>query len=102
MVEGSPITVALRGGDSAIVLLHVARRFFYEIDSELRTEDISGHTTDRAVATAYESNSLSGTAQSHRRVPVSFMGRRGGGMPGVPSGCRFPALYAQRLDPCLR
>ncbi|GGU11800.1 hypothetical protein [Streptomyces violascens] len=65
-VEGSPITVSLRGGDSATVLLYVARRFFYELDSELRTEDISGHTTDRAVAAAYESNLLSGTALTIR------------------------------------
>ncbi|MEU9287447.1 hypothetical protein AB0D57_22675 [Streptomyces sp. NPDC048275] len=61
-VEGSPVTVALRGGAVATVLTYVARRFFYEIDSSLSSEDITGHTSRRDIAAAFESNYLSGTA----------------------------------------
>ncbi|MFF9340202.1 MULTISPECIES: hypothetical protein [unclassified Streptomyces] len=63
-VEGSAATVDLRDGPVATVLLHVARRWHYEI-APLDTGQgggISGHTTNRAVAAAYESNYLSGTA----------------------------------------
>ncbi|MFV2112704.1 hypothetical protein ACFHW0_10255 [Micromonospora sp. LOL_025] len=58
-VEGANATVALLPGTTAAVLLHVARRFHYEVDS---IETINGHRSDRRVAAAYESNYLSGTA----------------------------------------
>ena len=58
-VEGSNATVALLSGLVATVLLHVVRRFHYEVDS---VDTIKGHRTGRRVAAAYESNYLSGTA----------------------------------------
>lgn len=63
-VTGSTATVALRPGITAAVLLHVARRWHYEIatlDGD-RGAGITGFTTDRTVAAAFESNYLSGTA----------------------------------------
>jgi hypothetical protein len=63
-VEGSSATVDLRDGPVAAVLLHVARRWHYEI-APLDTGEgggVSGHTTRRTVAAEYESNYLSGTA----------------------------------------
>ncbi|MBQ0904332.1 hypothetical protein [Micromonospora sp. U21] len=63
-VEGSNATVALRQGRAAAVLLHVARRWHYEI-APLDTGEgggITGHTTRRAVLAEFESNYLSGTA----------------------------------------
>ncbi|MEU4261868.1 hypothetical protein [Streptomyces sp. NPDC025273] len=60
-IEGSGRSVRLAGGDSALLLLHVARRFHYEID-QLREEDVTGHTTSRRVRQPHESNYLSGTA----------------------------------------
>ncbi|WP_406165195.1 hypothetical protein OIE52_00910 [Streptomyces canus] len=63
-VEGSTASVALRDGAVATVLLHVARRWHYEI-APLDTGQgggISGHTAHRTIAADYESNYLSGTA----------------------------------------
>lgn len=60
-VEGTGVEVSLATGDAATVLLHVARRFAYEIDM-LRAGDVLGHTTDRTVGAPFESNRLSGTA----------------------------------------
>ncbi|MDN5667468.1 MAG: hypothetical protein L0G87_03625 [Renibacterium salmoninarum] len=60
-IEGSNESTNLADGDSATVLLYVARRFNYEVDS-LRSGDVTAHTTDRNVAQPYESNYLSGTA----------------------------------------
>ncbi|MCX5387658.1 hypothetical protein [Streptomyces sp. NBC_00083] len=60
-VEGTNVAVALAEGDAAIILRYVARRFAYEVDM-LRTGDLHGHTTDRKVGAAFESNYLSGTA----------------------------------------
>ncbi|MDX3458783.1 hypothetical protein PV396_43870 [Streptomyces sp. ME02-8801-2C] len=64
LMEGSTASVDLRDGAVATVLLHVARRWHYEI-APLDTGQgggISGHTTNRTVAADYESNYLSGTA----------------------------------------
>ncbi|MGI5377833.1 hypothetical protein ACQEV2_27020 [Streptomyces sp. CA-251387] len=74
-IEGSDRTVRLAGGDAATVLLHVARRFHYEIDS-LRSGDVHGWTDDREVKADYESNHLSGTAIAIRRLdyPVGSKG----------------------------
>ncbi|MGW4233527.1 hypothetical protein ACWEF9_30430 [Streptomyces sp. NPDC004980] len=60
-IEGSGRTVRLAEGDAATILLHVARRYHYEID-QLRDGDVRGHRTSRGVGQAYESNYLSGTA----------------------------------------
>lgn len=81
-VEGSDQEVRLAGGDAAVVLLHVARRFHYEI-GELRSGEIHGWTSGRRVAQDYESNYLSGTAIAVR--PLSY-----------PAGAR-DGLYPNEL-----
>jgi hypothetical protein len=58
-VEGSP--ASLHHAASA-VLLHVARRWHYEVVPLHSSRDVLGHRTDRAVRAAYESNYLSGSA----------------------------------------
>ncbi|GAA4466071.1 hypothetical protein [Phytohabitans houttuyneae] len=63
-IEGSAASVALRRGAAAAVLLHVARRWHYEI-APLDTGEgggVTGHTARRAVRAPYETNYLSGTA----------------------------------------
>lgn len=64
-VEGSGPTVDLANGGAATLLLHVVRRFHYEID-RLREKDVTGHTTSREVRRPHESNHLSGTATAIR------------------------------------
>ncbi|MGW0985717.1 hypothetical protein ACWD46_05705 [Streptomyces sp. NPDC002486] len=66
-VEGTNVDVSLVEGDVATVLLHVARRFAYEVDM-LLPGDLQGHTTERAISSAFESNYLSGTAIAIRPV----------------------------------
>ncbi|MBQ1092864.1 M15 family metallopeptidase [Streptomyces sp. B93] len=74
-IEGSGYRVQLAEGDAATVLLHVARRFNYEID-QLRSGDVHGWSDDREVAADYESNHLSGTAVAIR--PLAYpVGSRG-------------------------
>ncbi|WP_406224200.1 hypothetical protein [Streptomyces canus] len=60
-IEGSPASARLHP-DAAAILLHVARRWHYEVIPLRGSQDILGHRTDRAVRAAYESNHLSGTA----------------------------------------
>ncbi|WP_265295583.1 hypothetical protein [Streptomyces sp. SHP 1-2] len=60
-IEGSGRSVRLAGGEAATLLLHVARRFHYEID-QLRAGDVTGHLTSRTVRHPHESNYLSGTS----------------------------------------
>lgn len=63
-IQGSSASVALRQGRVAAVLLHVARRWHYEI-APLDTGEgggITGYTTRRIVQAEFESNYLSGTA----------------------------------------
>ncbi|MGW8850633.1 hypothetical protein ACWGNE_23030 [Streptomyces xiamenensis] len=60
-IEGSNAEVVLRSGDTADVLLHVARRFSYEIAS-LNPGSVTGHRSAREVMSEFESNYLSGTA----------------------------------------
>ncbi|MFI7133935.1 hypothetical protein ACIBQ1_50235 [Nonomuraea sp. NPDC050153] len=63
-VDGSLAAAALRDGAAATVLLHVLRRWHYEI-GPVDTEEgggLTAHTTDRTVAADFESNQLSGTA----------------------------------------
>ncbi|GAA3182917.1 MULTISPECIES: hypothetical protein [Streptomyces] len=65
-IEGSNLTVRLADGDAATILLYVAQRYLYEVDAEVPGNEITGHTTERTVTTAFESNSLSGTALTIR------------------------------------
>nr|WP_202469465.1 hypothetical protein [Streptomyces sp. SID2888] len=60
-IEGSGRSVSLADGDAATILLHVARRFHYEID-QLRDGDVRGYRASFEVREPYESNYLSGTA----------------------------------------
>jgi hypothetical protein len=78
-VQGSNASVAILSGEVAAVLLHVARRFHYEIGT-LHAGHILGHTTDRAVVGDFESNYLSGTAIAIR--PDLY--------PAGANGCLFP------------
>ena len=62
-IEGSKASVVLRRGPVAVVLLHVARRWHYELASLDDGERlVAGYTTDRTVRADFESNYLSGTA----------------------------------------
>jgi hypothetical protein len=77
IIEGSDAGVALLPGDASVVLLHVARRFHYEV-STLRPGDVRGHVTGRGLAAPYESNYLSGTAIAIR--PGQFPAGSGGNL----------------------
>ncbi|WP_143827463.1 hypothetical protein [Saccharomonospora viridis] len=59
-IEGSGLSVRLAPA-AAPVLLYVARRFIYEIDSQLQAGEITGYTDDRNIAASYESAYLSGS-----------------------------------------
>ena len=80
-IEGSGQSVRLADGDASVLLLHVARRFHYEID-QLRRGDVQGHRPSRhmqiqvQVQERYESNYLSGTAIAIRpdAYPVGVKG----------------------------
>ncbi|MFC8193935.1 hypothetical protein ACFUTV_00915 [Streptomyces sp. NPDC057298] len=63
-VEGTTRSVSLHKGDAAVILLHIARRWHYEIAGIDTGEGggITAHTTRRTVSAAFESNYLSGTA----------------------------------------
>jgi len=78
-IEGSNQTVLLADGDASAILLHVARRFHYEIDT-LRDGDVVGFAPGQPVAQPFESNYLSGTAIAIR--PVCYpLGAHGGFYP---------------------
>jgi hypothetical protein len=79
-VEGSDATATLltsagEPSDAATTLLHVARRFHYDV-APLAAGDIHGHLTDRTIAAGFESNRLSGTAIALRpqAYPVGSAG----------------------------
>lgn len=78
-IEGSNQAVHLADGDTATILLHVARRFHYEIDT-LRDGDVVGFTPGRPVTQPFESNYLSGTAITIRSICYP-LGARGGFYP---------------------
>ncbi|WP_260328173.1 M15 family metallopeptidase [Streptomyces sp. Ag109_O5-1] len=78
-VEGANAAVPLLKGDVATVLLHVARRFSYEIDM-LRPGDVQGHTGHRTVGAGFESNHLSGTAIAIRPLFYPLGAQRGTGL----------------------
>ncbi|WP_019856370.1 hypothetical protein [Actinopolyspora mortivallis] len=87
LIEGSDASVALLAGDVAVVLLHAARRFHYEVE-ELEPDDVIGHTASRKVTAPYESNHLSGTALAIK--PERFPTGSGNGL--------FPAQVAVVRD----
>ncbi|MGF1431431.1 M15 family metallopeptidase [Kitasatospora sp. LaBMicrA B282] len=61
-IEGAgEVSLALADGAPTTVLLHVARRFHYEVRA-LTQDQATGHRSTREVAADYESNHLSGTA----------------------------------------
>ena len=64
-VEGSDARITLAVGAVSTVLLHVLRRFHYEVGAVGRG-DLIGHRTTRTVVAAFESNYLSGTAVAIR------------------------------------
>lgn len=63
-IQGTATSVSLHKGDAAAVLLHIARRWHYEIAAIDTGEGggIAAHTTRRTVGADFESNHLSGTA----------------------------------------
>jgi hypothetical protein len=60
-VAGTEFTVATHIGDVEVVLLHVIRRFHYEIDT-LRAGEVIGFRPPGRTLTAYQTNHASGTA----------------------------------------
>jgi hypothetical protein len=60
-VEGSDARLSLIPGAVTTLLVHVLRRFHYEVET-LVAGGVSGHTSSRAVTAPLESNYLSGTA----------------------------------------
>ncbi|WP_180687059.1 hypothetical protein [Streptomyces gossypiisoli] len=78
-VEGSAASLGLRRGEVAAVLLHVARRWHYEI-AALDTGEgggVAGHTTRRTVGADFESNHLSGTAIALHPTAYPLKGSEG-------------------------
>ena len=75
LIEGSAAQVTLLTGDVSTVLLHVARRFSYEIDT-LRAGEVTGFAVVASPAAAFESNYSSGTAVAIRadRYPAGAAG----------------------------
>ncbi|MBV2156555.1 hypothetical protein RZ50_027370 [Kitasatospora sp. SUK 42] len=55
------VEFAVRDGDAATLLTHLARRYHYEIRT-LAAGDVTGHTAELTTAAPYESNYRSGTA----------------------------------------
>ncbi|BFU44036.1 hypothetical protein [Krasilnikovia sp. MM14-A1004] len=76
-IEGSDATVALLPGATATVLLHVARRFHYDVD-ELSAGEAVGHHSPAADGTAAGANFRSGTALALR--PASYPAGSGGNL----------------------
>lgn len=60
-VPGTDVSVALRGGDVAVVLVHVIRRFHYEVEA-LRHGEVVGFQAQQAFPARHETNHASGTA----------------------------------------
>ncbi|RZU48695.1 hypothetical protein EV385_0413 [Krasilnikovia cinnamomea] len=76
-IEGSDTAVALLPGATATVLLHVARRFHYDVD-ELAAGEAAGHHSSAADGTAAGVNFRSGTALALR--PDSYPAGAGGNL----------------------
>ncbi|RKT52850.1 hypothetical protein [Saccharothrix australiensis] len=64
-IEGSDASVALPAGPAAAVLLHVARRFHYEIGT-LRAGDVTGYATGPSAGDPFEAVYRAGTALAIR------------------------------------
>ncbi|MFF1375696.1 hypothetical protein [Streptomyces sp. NPDC058308] len=64
-VPGSPLSVPLRLGDVSTVLVHVVRRYHYEIDS-LRPDEVMGFIPPSRAPRGYATNHSSGTALAIR------------------------------------
>ncbi|MFE6282153.1 hypothetical protein [Streptomyces sp. NPDC057877] len=78
-VEGSGVSARLREGAAAAVLLHVARRWHYEIgalDSGVGG-GLTAHTTRRDLGADFESNHLSGTAVALHPTAYPLAGSEG-------------------------
>ncbi|XVS66521.1 hypothetical protein ACQPYE_10810 [Actinosynnema sp. CA-299493] len=75
-VEGSNASVTLRSGPSAVVLLHVARRFHYEV-ATLRANDITGYA-EAPAGTPFDADYRSGTAIAI--LPARFPAGATGGL----------------------
>jgi hypothetical protein len=60
-VAGSDVTVAVRIGDVETVLMHVIRRYHYEIGT-LRVGEVVGFQAPSGALTGYQTNHASGTA----------------------------------------
>lgn len=71
--------LSLLEGGVATVLLYVARRFSYEVDT-LRPGDLRGHSSDRRIAADFESNHLSGTAMAIRPLFYPLGAQKGTGL----------------------
>lgn len=79
-VPGTPVSVPMRIGDVEIVLVHVIRRFHYEIDALDRGDVVGWRPPDRVAKERAESNQASGTAVQIR--PGHYPpGARGGFYP---------------------
>jgi hypothetical protein len=79
-IEGAAgAELSLLDGDVATVLLYVARRFSYEIDT-LRPGDVRGHSEERRIAADFESNHLSGTAMAIRPLFYPLGAEKGTGL----------------------
>ncbi|MFI8219798.1 hypothetical protein [Streptomyces sp. NPDC085932] len=63
-VPGTPASVALREGDVSVVLVHVIRRFHYEVE-EVGPRELAGHRP-AAGLTGHTTNYASGTAVAVR------------------------------------
>jgi hypothetical protein len=61
-IEGTDLVVSVLAGDVATVLVHCVRRFYYEVDGNLRPEDVQGHIPTLPTNAPYETNHASGTA----------------------------------------
>ncbi|MEI5673427.1 MULTISPECIES: hypothetical protein [unclassified Nocardioides] len=65
-VEGSDLRLAVAAGPVSAVLVHCLRRYVYEIDDQLRPEDVVGWIPRGSVGADFESNHFSGTALAIR------------------------------------
>ncbi|MFJ5867722.1 hypothetical protein ACIQEY_25380 [Streptomyces parvus] len=79
-VEGAgKLSVRLADSDVATVLLHVVRRYCYEVEM-LDPLDVAGHRADRKVGADLESNQLSGTALTIKSTHYPLGAPAGNGM----------------------
>lgn len=103
-VPGTDVSVALRGGDVAVVLVHVVRRFHYEIDA-LRDGEVVGYEPAGTVPARHETNHSSGTAVDIRAAWYP-LGTAGGFFPhqqdvlrDILAECEGVVRWGGDLDP---